>query len=267
MSYTTYSARAVVVVILATAVALLSRNLILGGDSEARSKKHKPISEKGVSTIVSEHLSFADVVLEKREGLPLHRLVIRGRKRSATDADVDKGLATIRSVLDRKQPMTIHYDVRDAGMVLSRQQLWRGITWARDRSNAHLMDTQLQCISMTMRQGIIRATIAMVVRVLSPPQPVHIGTDEESAIAFAAQNCRAPRDWTAAAAARDEKRKGSEREAASGGGSEQLNGGSNGSGADSSLLSALRSKISTRAGAVWEGVRAALPAREVATSS
>ena len=117
-----------------------------------------------------------------------------------------------------------------------------------------------------MRPGLIQAAITFVVRVLSPPQPVHVGTDEEAALSFLAQNCRAKLDWTAAAAARDARRTDS----SGGGGDTQetsgiAGGGSSGSDPGGNPLWALRSQISTRAGAVWESMRAALPTREAAS--
>jgi len=166
---------------------------LVGGIGEAR-------------TIMQQDVSFARISLERREGLPglpLHRLVVVARQNKASDSDVHAALDTIHSILGRRVALTAHYDIRDAGMVLSRSQLWHGIAWVRKRENAQLMDANLQCISLTMKPGIVRATVSFFVHVTAPPQPIHIGTDEASALQFARERCRERRDWSAASAARD----------------------------------------------------------------
>lgn len=158
-------------------------------------------------TLLQRHeLSFAIVSLERHQGLPMERLVIEGRRHGATDADVTRGLAAVRSILDRRKPLIIHYDVRNAGMVLSWHQLWQGVNWARERTNAQLMDKHLQCISMIMRPGAVRAAISTIVNIMAPPQPTHIGGDEEGALRFAKAQCRHRKDWTAESAKRDAAR-------------------------------------------------------------
>lgn len=160
--------------------------------------------------LLSEKFSFAEISLEKRDGLPLHWLVIKARNSKAADADVTNALVTIKSILDRKLPMTVHYDVRGVGMVLSRKQLWDGIMWTR--ANGALLDERLQCIAMTMKPGFVYATAWFFVKVNSPPQPVHVGTDEASALRFSAEKCRSVRDYRASSAARLEARRAKERQ-------------------------------------------------------
>jgi hypothetical protein len=151
----------------------------------------------GVTIVERHEVSFSIITLERHQGLPMERMVIEGRRQSASDADVERGLSAVRAILDRKKPLIIHYDVREAGMVLSWHQLWMGVNWARDRANARLMDKHLQCISMTMRPGAVKFTIEAVVNILSPPQPVHIGLDDEGALRFAKARCRHRKDWSA----------------------------------------------------------------------
>ena len=192
----------------AAAIAILSVSLaicgLFFGTSQVQGKG--AVLAPGVSLLVREELSFATLMLEKREGLALNRLIIKAEPLQATDRDVDTALATIRSILNRKQPVTVHYDLSDARMVLTWRQLWHGVEWVRERDNAKLMDRYLQCISLTMRPGIVKSAVSTIVQLLSPPQPVHIGVDDASAISFAQKQCRKKRDWTAASAAREAAR-------------------------------------------------------------
>ena len=187
--------------------------------------QHARRSGNGVTVLERHEVAFSIITLERHQGLPMDRMVIEGRRQSATDADVERGLKAVRTILERKKPLIIHYDVREAGMVLSWHQLWMGVNWARDRENAQvrkvgrthdpcsdaamthparipfsyrqLMDKHLQCISMTMRPGAVKFTIEAVVNIMSPPQPVFIGLDEEGSVQFAKARCRHRKDWSA----------------------------------------------------------------------
>jgi hypothetical protein len=62
------------------------------------------------------------------------------------------------------------------------------------RANAKDLDTLLQCISFTFRPGFVRTFANMVVQLMGPPQPVHVGDNDESAFQFAQAKVRAPAD-------------------------------------------------------------------------
>lgn len=146
-----------------------------------------------VSVITSTRVSFTEISLERGGGLKLPRLVIKARNNKATDADLDTALAAVKAILDRKLPMTVHYDVRDVSMVLSASQLWKGIAFTREHGRK--LDALLQCISATLNPGLLHATVSFFIRVNSPPQPVHVGTDEAAALHFVREHCRVVRDW------------------------------------------------------------------------
>jgi len=81
------------------------------------------------------------------------------------------------------------------------------IGWASSgcvRANAKDLDTLLQCISFTFRPGFVRTFANMVVQLMGPPQPVHVGDNDESAFQFAQAKCREKVDWSAASRARDQ---------------------------------------------------------------
>ena len=152
--------------------------------------------DKGIHgrVLVQEVVSFAKISFQKHEGLVLHRLVIEGRKDKVTDTCVASALAAVKSILDRGKPFVVHYDIRSAGMVLTRSQLWQGIYWTRE--NAAVLNARLQCISVTMKPGVLKSVVWFFVKVNSPPQPIHVGTSEESALAFARERCQESRDWS-----------------------------------------------------------------------
>ena len=181
---------------------VLLRGRLLGYSGRRRLSQQRP---NDTTFIVQEDLSFVTVTLEKSPQLPLHQLSIIGKPQAPTDADVEKAFAVIRSILDRNLPLTIHYDLREA-VSLTRKQISMGIAWAQERPNAHALDVNLQCIIFTMNPGIVRALAKLVIRLMGPPQPVHIGDDELSAIKFAQTRCKEKKDWSAESAARDVSR-------------------------------------------------------------
>jgi len=150
--------------------------------------------ERGTTSVVMhENCSSVVISFERHPQLPLHRLSIVGQPVPAIDADVQCALGTIRKVLDQRKPFTIDYDLRRADATADQRHVSMGIEWARDRANGKDLDALLQCIAFTFRPGFVRMLATLVVQIMGPPQPVHVGGDHESAFQFAQAKVRRAR--------------------------------------------------------------------------
>lgn len=163
----------------------------------------------GVPVLGPRNFTFCTLALERHPRLALHRMVILAHKAKASDEDVAAALAFTRTILDRRKPITVFYDLRQVNLPsLSRKQLRMGVDWAR--ANGHYLDRQLQCISFAIRSTLVRAAAQVVVTLLGPPQPISIGRDDVGALNFleSTAQCGKVQSWAEASRERDRQRGG-----------------------------------------------------------
>jgi len=175
---------------------LLFAVLYIRGKPDRDSVYSRKRREKGVRTILGPiNASFASVSIERHNGLAFRLMAVVGHDHSPSEADIDKAFSVTRTILDRHEPLTIFYDLRDVHWLPSRAAVSRVLRWVQEPRNAVDLDAQLQCISFAMRPGLVRTAATAVVRVFGPPQPVHIGADEASALDWARANCGKQQNW------------------------------------------------------------------------
>ena len=139
----------------------------------------KPVSESLLGPV---ELGYVSVALRQEEGFELPRLRLSAHKVSMTDEGLQQGLDTLTAVLERREPFTILWDVRNVSLP-SRAQLLKGVAWA----NAHKqeLDTYLAGIGVLQSSRVVRAVANLVIRLTKPPQPICITMDEKRVDEFA----------------------------------------------------------------------------------
>lgn len=164
--------------------------------------KEGPEQMRGKPVIAPGLFEFSTITYERHPTLKLRRLIIAAHTPVPSDADVQKALDYVHKVVKKKQPLTILYDCRDVSLpTLTMKQYGMGINWAMENGGA--LDVQLQCIAFTFGSPFVRAAAQAVVAFMQPPQPVHIGSDEASALRFAQEKCNSKRNWSEESKKRD----------------------------------------------------------------
>mmetsp|Transcript_36926 Transcript_36926/g.61195 ORF Transcript_36926/g.61195 Transcript_36926/m.61195 type:complete len:516 (-) Transcript_36926:269-1816(-) len=137
-------------------------------------------------------IGFGTFQLEKHPDLKLARLQLIARKERITDAGAEAALALFRQVLERGEPMTVMYDVRNLS-VPSSNQLRMGIDWVK--RNSHLLDEYLQGIVVILTSWVVQTVANFLLNIFRPPQPVRVCKNEHEALQFCLDKCQVARSW------------------------------------------------------------------------
>jgi len=133
------------------------------------------------------------MILEEDPNLAIPRMIIRTEKKPVTDEGFSKMFEAMSMVLDRGQPFTALYDVRNCRLP-GRKQITIGQDWGQ--KNNKRLNQLLQGIVILNSSAITRSTVNMILAICKPPQPCGLFGDEDAAYAFARDKCSKVRVWS-----------------------------------------------------------------------
>jgi len=116
---------------------------------------------------------------------PVLRISTTGRE--CTKDDLTQTLAFSNSVLARRAPFFVIFDLRDtAALIVPPLSLIRkAYAWAKE--HAVEWDTQVQAIGVLMANDVVRPLLQLATKLMHPPQPITYARDEGAALAFLAE--------------------------------------------------------------------------------
>jgi hypothetical protein len=144
------------------------------------------------------------IALEKHPALNLPRLRVDGRKHPFTDHILAETLATMETIVERRDPLTVTYDLRTI-CVPNLKQIKLGIAWCGEHKES--LDESIQGITVILSSWVVAKMCNFVLTVLKPPQPTKICSDDAEAVSFLAAKCQTARSWGGAAPTRSTQRK------------------------------------------------------------
>lgn len=139
--------------------------------------------------------NFCSVSLEKRPELKLPRLDVISHKVAISNEAAEAALASLKKVLELRQPLTIMYDVRNLSLPPS-SVIRIGINWVKTPAHTDLLDAHLQGIAVILSSRIVSGMVNWLLKIFNPPQPVRVVQSEQAALDFLRNNCQEERVWT-----------------------------------------------------------------------
>ncbi len=168
--------------------------------------------------VESAQLGFMDVHYRREPGLALPRLVLVASKREKISMEGVEGvLGMLRTVFDRREYLTITWDAREFSSLPSRSHVSRGIEWAKDPVVKELLDDHLMGIAVIVRNMFLRGILSLIIRVLSPQQPMKACQDEKEAYEFLREKCQVVKAYVEKKEKKGGKAKGKPGKGAAGG--------------------------------------------------
>ena len=133
--------------------------------------------------------------VESHPDLPLPRMCIVAQKPPLSADDIERFLQFLQDALDAELRFTVLWDTRGAAFP-SNQQFRRVIAWLEEDGRAEVWDDRVQGNALIIRSAVVRTGMRLMAAVARAPQPIHVGSDVESAFAFARDKCTIARSWS-----------------------------------------------------------------------
>ena len=144
-------------------------------------------------------MDFMVVTFDRRPGMELPVLTAEATKAGGRldKEKVMKVLNQIGNAASCRQPFTIMWDARYLkAMQIRRSHVNAAIEWAKDKTVAKLLDEHVQGVVVVLNSRILRAITYFLFKMLQPPQPTQVFTNQQAALAFLSERCQSVKAWT-----------------------------------------------------------------------
>lgn len=153
--------------------------------------EHAPLLEPLV-------MDFMVVTFDRQPGMKLPVLLAEATKAGGklNKEKVMNVLHQIGKAANCKQPFTIMWDARYLRAMPRPSHVNAAIEWAKDKTVAKLLDEHVQGVVVVLNSRVLRTITYFLFKVLRPPQPTQVFSDQRAALTFLAERCQSVKAWT-----------------------------------------------------------------------
>lgn len=168
---------------------LIMRFLLLAGLACARGlaplSSRAPGAGSGLKLLLDPlELDCCAAQLQQHPELAAPRLLLQARPAKIEVAELEQMCQLLRSTLDRKEPFTVTWDLRQMRPP-SRAALRFGVDWMGEGVNKDPIDDLVRSTVIIASSPVVRAVCGWILKVCRPPRPVRLCEDDDAALAVA----------------------------------------------------------------------------------